>query len=218
MTKTVVPACPFSAERRQDLVRLGVTVAQIAEIERVLPICRVLIEDHSPLTDARDELDKLIAALRAAQRILKPPTKAAREALNRWQMAAYSLGHPMGSDPDFFAALDLDILIDAAREGRRSLGPDQRRSHAAHPEPIRLINDALVRGWAMEHANKFPVWYRKRPRKFREIVQIAYEAIGAERDYVPEKALRAYSAWLKKEAAARAGTLEAIRAERQAGA
>jgi hypothetical protein len=181
-----------------------VTEAQIAELEAVLPSCHALIEDHSPLTDTRDELQKLIAALGELQRVFESRTKAAREALNRWQMAAHALRHPFGRDPEFALRLDIDTLLQAARDAQDRLGSAQRRSHAANPEPIRRIDDALVLGWAKAHAGKAIPAYCVPPRAFREIVQFAYEAVGAERDYVPEKALRAYRRWRKREVTKRA--------------
>jgi hypothetical protein len=206
--ETAALAYRFSAERRKDLARLGVIEAQIAELEAVLPGCHILIEDHSPLTDSRDELERLITALGDVQRVFETRTKAGREALNRWQMAAHERGHPLGSDPEFPAKLDLATLVDAARAAKQTLGFKQRRSHAADPEPIRRIADALALGWAQAHTGWYTPRYRMPPRKFREIVQMAYETMGAERDYLPERALRSHRAWQKLETAKRAAERE----------
>jgi hypothetical protein len=209
---SAVPTYGFLAERRNDLARLGVTEAQIAELELILPGCYALIEEYPTLTDTQDEFQQLIAALDGVKRVFEPHTKCAREALNRWQMAAHALCHQFGSDPEFAHKLGLDTLLRAARDAQHGLGVKQRRSRAANPEPIRRISDALSFGWARGHGDKPRTAYRMPPGKFREIVQIAYEAMGANagQDYMPERALRGYNAWRKKEAAKRAVEWETI--------
>jgi hypothetical protein len=208
---TEMPTIRFSAARHRDLNNLGVIDEQIGELEAVLPMCKLLIESGARLGDTRDDLDKLIKALRTVERVVSGRTKAAREALNRWQMAAYARRHPLGSDPEFVRILALDTLIGSAREAMRALGRDQRRSHAATPEPIQLIADALVTGWAKRKPDtQKPAPYCMPLRKFREIVQYAYEAIGAPKDYVPERALRAYRDWRKKDVARRRSERDSI--------
>jgi hypothetical protein len=202
----------FSAERREDLARLGVSKAQIVELEAVLPQCKILTDDHASLTDIREELGRVTEALDTLQRAIEAPTKATREALNRWQMAAYSLGHPMGSEPSFPDKVDLAALAEAARQAYKDLGSEQRRSHAATPGSVRLIDDALVRGWIRYHANERMHPY-KRPRKFREIVEYCYEAIDVRPDTNHERARRAYSTWRKKEAKRLLALQQAIKAE-----
>src|SRR4029077_18128767 len=98
---------------------------QIARLEAILPICHVLIEKYARLTDTRNALERLVAALDDVQRVFEAPTKAAREAQNRWRMAAHARGHPLGNDPELALRLDLDTLIKAARDARRQLGSDQ---------------------------------------------------------------------------------------------
>ena len=80
-----------------------------------------------------------------------------------------------------------------------------------------LIAGALLRGWTVAHVGKTMKAYMMPPSKFREIVAIAYEAIDAPRDFEPERALRAYRALQKKEAADRAVVRKAIREAREAG-
>jgi hypothetical protein len=200
---TEMPVIRFSVERRRDLRNLGVTDDQIAEVEAVLPSCTALIESAPRLQDTRTELSELITALRCLQRLIRAPTKAAREALNRWQMAAYDRSHSLGSNPEFAQMLDLDTLIEAARGAKKALGNKQRRSHAATAEPIRRIADALALGRSKGHAPELrqPQRYRMRSRVFAEVVQYAYEAMGYAKDYVPERALRTYRDWRKKDAA-----------------
>jgi hypothetical protein len=194
------PTIRLSKERRRDLANRGITDEQIAEVEAVLSSCMPLIEGGPRLQDTRAELDGLIAALSCVQRLLRAPSKAAQEALIRWQMAARDRGHPLGSDPEFGQKLDLETLLGAARAAKRALGNKQRRSHAANAEPIRRIADALALGWAKTRPRdllkEHP--YRMPPRVFVEVVQFAYEAMGAAELYTPERALRTYRRWCKQ--------------------
>jgi hypothetical protein len=211
----MAPAPPdyrFSMERREDLERLGVKAAQIAEIEAVLPVCRVLLEKDPRLADTRDELEKLIAALGVMQRIFDAPTKAAKEALNRWMTAAHALHHPFGRDPEFADRLDFGTLRQAARDAKQRLGAEQRRSHAAYPEPIRRIDEALQVGWTMAHAGGARPAYIMPPRVLRQVVHIAYEAMGisTEEGYMPERAWRQYNKRRKSEDVKRAAAREDI--------
>lgn len=142
-----MPTIRFSAERRRDLERLGVTDEQISEVEAVLPLCALHIKSSPQLTDTRVVLNGLIEALCTVRKVFSASPEATREALNRWMMAAHAHGHPFGSDHEFMRKLDLGTLIESAREAKGQLGTDQRRSHAATSKPIQLIDEALVRGW-----------------------------------------------------------------------
>jgi hypothetical protein len=85
----------FSPDSRRSLRKLGLTDAQIVELEKVLPFCRLDIEDAPRLEDVRDELlstERAIkSVLRRVQRLRAEPgtlSPAAREAMNRVQRAS----------------------------------------------------------------------------------------------------------------------------------
>jgi hypothetical protein len=94
MKKISPPEYRFSVERRSDLVKLGVNKTQIAELERTLPVCKLRITDKSPLQDVRDKLKPIqkafseICTAIAGLKYYAGTNPAAREALNRLQMAA----------------------------------------------------------------------------------------------------------------------------------
>jgi hypothetical protein len=212
MAKLIMRAYSFPPLRREDLERLGIIEAQISEVEAILPGCAALLAVRPTLTEMRDQLGELIAGLGAVRRVLNAGTNFTSEALNRWQQAAHAFGHPFGSDLEFAANLDLDTLIAAAIEAKNGLGTEQRRSRIAEDaEPIRRIADALVIGWAKGHADQeFTPQYSMAASVFREVVQFAYEAMDAPECYVPERTLRAYRAWCRKDAARRAAERQTI--------
>jgi hypothetical protein len=84
----------LGAEARCSLQKLGVIDEQIAELEKVLPLCRLDIEDAPRLEDVRELLSMeraIKSVLRCVQRLqaeLSMLWPATREAMNRVQMAS----------------------------------------------------------------------------------------------------------------------------------
>lgn len=128
---------------------------------------------------------------------------AAREALNRAHAAGGGC-HEIEHAQEALAALNRVITGALA-----DLRTEQTRTKAASPRPIERIFDALLRGWRQgaggrafnlapepeypdDMARITPKSRGHAKRKFERIVQICYETIGAPRDYVPERAIRAF--------------------------
>jgi hypothetical protein len=189
------------------LARLGLADAQIIELERVLPTCKLRIAASPPLQDVRDKLQQIrkdISKLNKsiASLIWLNESAASREGLIRLQEAAYKRRDILGPITETMPIPGLNVLYalaSSADDAITSLGSQQRRSRAANPEPVWLIYQALITGWAKHHRGRPIPKYDMRPAKFTKVVQIIYEAIGA--DYVPDRAVRGYRKWRKLEAA-----------------
>jgi hypothetical protein len=206
MGKISPPEYRFSVERRSDLVKLGVNKTQIAELEAILPMCKLRITNKPPLQDVRDKLKPIQEAFSeictriARLKYYAGTNSAAREALNRLQMAAYERRHVLGPTTEAVPLPGLDALAAVLDIAVENLGSQQRLSNTACPEPVWLIAEALSTGWGKEHGDGTIPRYDMPPKKFSEIVQIAYETIGSKPAYVPERALRHYRRWRKQEA------------------
>ncbi|MBW8075776.1 MULTISPECIES: hypothetical protein [Metallibacterium] len=108
----------------------------------------------------------------------------------------------------------LKVLADAARHELEAMPKDQARSRVSL-SPIMWIDHALRDGWIRaqgprkvrvidgEKVEALPEPYPKefRPHEsetFMEIVAVCYEAAGAQRDFVPTAAIRAYAQGKKR--------------------
>ena len=197
----------FSAERREDLHRLGVIDAQIDALEAILPGCRVLTRDSPRLQDVREELQAVASAISATVKSISLLEQADRksaparfEALNRMQKASYEGGGDL--DEEVRAARDaLCALHRAACKAIDELGNKQRRSNSAAARPIELIHDALTRGWvngARGPIKRFNIPVSLDPKSaFREIVIICYETMTGKPGHDPERAIRRYKTRLR---------------------
>lgn len=212
----------FSADSRCSLRKLGLIGEQFAELEKVLPFCRLDTEDAAPLGDVRSELQLVRRAtngtLAATRRLSAESLPALREALNRVQMASYNAGGECREIEHAQSALV--ALNDVLGKALGDLPKEQRRTKAASPHPIDRIYHALVLGWGHggggrafnlapepEYRNDMaritPKSRGHAKRKFEAIVQVCYETIGAPRDYVPERAIKAFRRSQKAERARR---------------
>jgi hypothetical protein len=197
----------FSAERRGDLQRLGLIDEQIEELEAILPMCCLLITDDPPLRDVRDELDLIAQATAdARQKICKcAKTPAAHEARYRIDAASYALGGDLGETGRACAALnDLSRVVAQAIS---ALGTKQRRTNRAANMPIKLIHEALIRGWGRRgprlrgFGQQFNVKVSSAPKSvFREVVGICYQTMRAGGEEAePLRAVKTYMAYLRGE-------------------
>jgi len=201
----------FSPDRRRDLRDLGLIKEQIAELEKVLPSCRLGIEGGPRLQDVRGELREATKAIATAALLLRRladatvRTPARFEALNRLQLACYEYA---GDCNEIERARDaVETLALAAPKALVDLPKHARRPKSGSARPIELIHDALIRGWGVGGRGKaFNVELPRLRKKFQEIVDICYEPIGAKLDYSPEKAMRAFFKRLE----ARGGRLKAL--------
>ncbi len=142
----------------------------------------------------------------------------APEALNRVQMVSYNAGGECREIEHAQSALV--ALNDVLGNALGDLPKEQRRTKAASPHPIDRIYHALVLGWGRggggrafnfepepEYRNGMaritPKSRGNAKRKFEAIVQVCYETIGAPRDYVPERAIKAFRRSQKAERARR---------------
>jgi hypothetical protein len=207
-------SCRFSEDARCRLRGLGLIKEQIAELEEVLPFCRLDIADAPRLQDVRAELKAASRTIERAfaqtRRLLleyNTVSPIAREAMNRIQKASHEAG---GDCCEIERARDALVPLDrAVTKALADLPKEQRRTRAAAPRPVKRIDDALIRGWGRGGGgrayNLAPdpeirdgtarITRRRRAnakRKFEEIVQICYDTIGAPQDYFHERAIKLF--------------------------
>jgi hypothetical protein len=203
----------FSLAQRTSLCGLGVTGDQIAELEKILPLCRVMVVDDPTLRDVRDKLKAIVKAVERLNLQLAPPPKAnvklaQLEALNRIQKASRDCGGDCGEADKCIASLhQLRPVIDKALN---DLGTTQRRTNSAATGPIKLIDDALKLGWAKHtrrliqqgSTNALPLNIRASRHlssQFSGVVRVCYEAMTGKEDCDPERAIRSYIFWYKRQ-------------------
>jgi hypothetical protein len=157
-------------EQRRDLLNLGVTDEQIAELEAVLPGCRVFSKDLARLGDVRDALQGLASAVSEARRKALNVVTAGRanaallEVRQRIKEASADTEFDLGEVVRATAILrEFGDVVGAAV---RDLPNQQRRSRAAAVQPIQLIHEALTKTlrapWRVTQS--VPVLWSKRHR------------------------------------------------------
>jgi hypothetical protein len=212
----------FSADSRCSLRKLGLIDEQLAELEKVLPFCRLDIEDAAPLGDVRSELQ----SVDATRRLYTAASPSLREALNRMQMASHQTGGDCREIEHAQSAVA--ALNDVLGKALDDLPKEQRRTMAASPQPIERVYHALVLGWGRGGGGRAfnlapEPEYRDRmahvmrtaraeaTRKFEAIVQVCYETIGAPRDYCPERAIKSFRRLQRADDARRAAMVQEMR-------
>jgi len=212
----------FTKRQLQQLRRLGVVGEQIAEVEKVLSICRFLLRRMPTMGDVRDELLDLQKDLRAASESLKrweqlrereakadgrTVAPALDEAYSRVEKESFEI-----RGDGLVLERALLVLTPALASISRALTalPKAQRRDVHTWEPIAYIAKALSLGWARSEralrqvavtsAGRAPRPYPHKPSsgessRFRQIVGICYEAMQVEQHGDPERPIRAYLAW-----------------------
>jgi hypothetical protein len=216
----------FNKGQRSELVRLGLLPEQIDSVEDVLQpaLAMLLNEDKKPaVQDVGAEFDRLLNALQAAHAALsnlaladddKPAYAARAETRLRIELASYSLTRTYGSDGPMSKALESIALCETLIAKARADAPTApARRMLASPFPIKLIHESLLHGWGKAQWPNLRVGANEPPKTlppfnvhvsasptapFRLVVQACYSAMKRP-NTDPEKAIKAYKRWLKKE-------------------
>jgi hypothetical protein len=194
----------FSTERRKDLRELGLIDAQIEGLEDELPRCRLLITDDPPLRSVRERLELVARTISDAQQKICQfaDEPAAWEARHRIDAASHALGGDLGETGRACAALDaLGRVVERAVS---DLGTTQRRTNSAASMPIKLIHEALMRGWAkgaQGPIRQFNIKVSSAPEGvFLKVVAICYETMKGSQDIeTPLRPVRSYMDHLRRE-------------------
>jgi hypothetical protein len=211
----------FSDAQQKQLAELLVVPEQIAQLERVLPLCRAMRSNAPPMDDVRNELLRIEKALRKAATELSRFAKASssvpalQEAFTRVQCEFFEM--PDHGEVIEKARLALASPLTAISRAQRELPTEQRRPSAPW-WPIARIHDALVLGWGrakypVRHGQvttvcatapipPFPHIPSTGPKnKFRLIVGICYDLMDDTHDSDPERPIKAFCQWYKKDRA-----------------
>lgn len=202
-----IPQPRFSDDQRTRLRRLGLREEQIEALDATLLGVRTILTmvgTQAAVVDVRSELTKLDGALLAARKAverMQSTTKnsALHEAQTRIAVAGYEREGSLGAlGRAYDAVAEAHALVGAAIV---ELPKKPTRHRTADPRPVRMIHDALARGWAAAYrGTSMPGLPRKQvPARsvFREVVGNCYQAAGAA-NTDPERAIRAYMALRKK--------------------
>jgi hypothetical protein len=230
MTTSWFPS--FTPDAIRELQNLGVTAAQVRELQVGLVSVRAILVPppaNNETAELLGDIRKLASKLRRKLRELGTASNNGGQNSARQQVAnllakGYWDLRPMDEGPTIIGAFDerLGSLAQAAKGAAETVPiAKPSRYKAASPKPVRIIDEALHRGWHNEHGAP-AVWSRDQteilaaidnrlgkakraqayPKNlepsvsvtsaFRRIVGICYEAVGRNAD--PERAIKAYIA------------------------
>ncbi|MBA4178594.1 MAG: hypothetical protein C0505_18845 [Leptothrix sp. (in: Bacteria)] len=197
----------FDAGQRIELSRLGLEPAQIDAVQEAMRagLSALVHEDTKPaVQDVAAEFERLSTALRRASDALsdlaraddEEPTQAARaEVRTRCDIASHKLTGTLGDDGPLMKALWMLAQCNAVVARARKTAPTEpTRRMSASPFPIKLIHDALKGATPPSNirASASPT------APFRRVVQVCYAAMKRPNGD-PDRAIKAYVSWLKKE-------------------
>jgi hypothetical protein len=231
----------FTCEQRKRLEQLNVLPEQIEQLHHALSMVKITLFQRATLTAVRDVLTSIDTHAEALMDVLRKMATqfdgAHAESLGFVEEAYWNIRreddqqgnsnskHIPAHDDDGPTSAHhlipcLSALARAARRGLEAKGAKPTRHRTASPQPIRWIEDALLRGWNQAHgsivvhgksAEEFEekmASMRKAPPRppypeafwpsdsvggaFREIVGICYEAAGAPPEQEPLRAIRNY--------------------------
>jgi hypothetical protein len=171
-----------------------------------------------PRHDVRDKLQSLASAMESALRRMTDLPKACDfPSLEAWNRVVATSYNASGDTRTIEQAADaLASALEVVRRVQAELPKQQRRSNAASPLPVQLIHEALLRGKGKAYVRvregegddspppdrtpRFPFKPSIGPKSaFREVVGICYAAIRGTEGRDPQRALKNYMRWLKKE-------------------
>lgn len=216
----------FNAEQRTELCAIGLFAEQIEDLEEVLCVAVAVLSSEATkpaLQDVRTELNDVSAAFRALHDALTKlesavehePTLAARVAArNRIDFASCELTRKMGADSAIAKALEhvamCEPIVSLAIQ-RMPATPTRRMT--ASPYPIKLISDALLRGFGrylwgpvgetttrhVDQPKQMNVVPSGSPTSdFWRVVQVCYAAMNRS-NTEPERAIKAFLKWQRTE-------------------
>lgn len=203
----------FSQARRNRLTQLGLCDVEVNELEIYLPLCRAILRHPAKLQDVRDEFESLRHKMERAHSAMSKLRKATRLMEAKYEAHQRLIMADEGRDIEK-AMQALESACNVVQHAQESLPTEQRRHRDADIEPVRLIDEALLSGFIKRHSTEsidpvtggrrfgsLPRYTLKRsysPKsRFRKIVGACYEAMG-QRNPDPERAIRAYIAWLRR--------------------
>lgn len=186
----------FDVSNRNELKRCGLNKAQIDEMEKVLPICRGLLTKAAPLSDVRKEIQALQMVAAKTEKTISLLVNSPPENKARWE-ARYRL---LKSLPDSLEDIEkmksvLRTVQAIAACALKDTGTDQRRHFTADPLPVRLIDEALERGFRGYYHDMppFPPYNvhpsKRHNSKYFRIIRICYTAMTGDSDVNPERAI-----------------------------
>jgi hypothetical protein len=197
----------FSDDQKARLRDIGLKTEQVAALDTALLGIRTILTmagTQAAVVDVRSELTRLDGALLAARKAverMQSTTKnsALHEAQARIAVAGYEREGSLGTLGRAYDAMaEAHALVGAAIV---ELPKKPTRHRTADPRPIRMIDDALARGWGAAYRGaSMPGLPREQvPARsvFLKVVGICYQAVGAA-NTDPERAIRAYMALRKK--------------------
>lgn len=188
----------FSDDQRLKLKCLDLIDAQIAEVEKKLPLARALLSKSARLQEVRDELKSLDDAIRRT-----------RKRLTRLSRAGSGADYLRETWARVIDADDRDVIPQASgflrklnavsKLALRRLPREQRRHKLASLGPVRCIDDALLSGFVKGQKKggpllRYTLCMSSSPGSaYRNIIGICYDAMCCNTD--PERAIKAYIAW-----------------------
>jgi hypothetical protein len=226
---TVVAA--FDASQLRELKMLGVLDSQVSRLLNILPLCQARVlrppDRNSVLglleaiAGAGAKLDRALAAVTSEGARSAAKREARAQILlagfERREASNWPINHEgearRGRSVDDLAAARAALLVlnQSTRAALTSLRSEpQRRRRSATPEPVRLINDALLRGWGEAYypvgtgeytspqapvppVPAYPLAPSSSPTsRFRQVVSICYQAFLGVDDADPERAIKSY--------------------------
>lgn len=199
------PKPKFSEDQKAQLRRLGFNEQQIESLGEALPrvVAVFRLENRLPVSDVRDELQKLQSVLRDAAKSLNRIQNATanqgalNEALTRTMYAEYLRSlEPGVLSRAHDASVEAVLAVDGAIAGMPAK-PTRRKT--ASVRPIRIVHDAIVEGWIAAHSGTVLPGLPEAQcpssslnSAFRQVIGVCYEAAGRGRDCDPERAIKAY--------------------------
>lgn len=200
---------PFSFAQKRSLWRLGLIDAQIHQLETVgLPTAIAWFTLTSPARqqDVAYELSLLAKTLKTANKKMarlvtaSAANKALFEVQQRIFKAAYDTKHHLEIIKS--TNVELGKALAVVERATIDLPRAQRRNQTASPQPVKIIDDALCRGFANGHPpdRAIPPYTLRRSSSptsaYRKIIRICYQAMG-QKNADPERAIKAFIRWSK---------------------
>lgn len=190
----------FSAEQRSRLLALGLVQEQIQELEQTLPGNAAWLKKPPSRKLVFSELD--LAEKAAARALKKLRTLDDETTATGYRAVAAALMSVGATEVSVDATSVVSSAIEALEKlpavfaaARANAPPGPWRFRSANPKVIDRIDSALLRGFTRHYRPPFPPYEIRisasANSKFRSIVSICYEAIGAGNND-PERAIRAY--------------------------
>lgn len=189
----------FNTDQRAELLRLRLLDSVIDHLESDgLPLAQYRLTREPPRGDVLDELRAVGKTINEARIEIERLLNATRAVPHLWtarsQISGGGRRHVMGGIVLNQTSKSLATALAVIDEAIAAIPTKPVRHHDASDFPIKAIYSAVQRGFVM--AGQEPVAPGLKPSasptsKFRRLIGICYEAIGAPTDD-PERAIKAY--------------------------